>query len=68
MLFYRVEYYKDGQIETLTLINGIRTTSLDITNLSKGTRYTVRVYAANSVGESTASNSVTTTTNINGKI
>ena len=55
-------------METLTLINGIRTTSLDITNLSKGTRYTVRVYAANSAGESAASNSITTTTDINGKI
>ena len=62
---YRVVYYENGLIDYST--HNTTDTNLTIHNLSKGTSYSVLVYAINAIGTSAPSNIITTVTGVDGK-
>ena len=66
---YSVEYYPEGQdSSSVTLTVNAPTTTVMIVGLSKGTRYTVQVYANNAIGSSSLSNLLTARTDIDRKL
>ena len=69
MTVYSVIYYPEGQdSSSVTLTVNAPTTTVMIYGLSKGTNYTVQVYANNTIGSSSSSNLLTSRTNIDRKL
>ena len=69
VITYSVVYYPEGQdSSSVTLTVNAPTTTVMIYGLSKGTNYTVQVYANNTIGSSSSSNLLTRRTNIDRKL
>ena len=63
---FTIVYYLEGQRQSETVSSPATTVTL--TRLSKGTRYTVQVFATNPIGASPSSNTMTMRTNIDRKL
>lgn len=63
-IYYLGDQQQSPQSETVSS----PATTVTLTRLSKGTHYTVRVFATNPIGPSPSSNTMTTRTNIDRKL
>ena len=66
---FTIVYYLEGQQQSSqSQTVSSPATTVTLTRLSKGTRYTVQVFATNPIGASPSSNTITMRTNIDRKL